>query len=301
MGMRVGTLPCSLTLPPSTVGEEPRALLANEVCVLEELRMQALARHSEALQKACTAWADAFCRDSLAEDENEVDEEEVAAESDSDADAEDKNSRRPCSVIGCTSRRNLEYKYCANHLERKRKNFLHREIAKRMFTRKQELYEDFIQVTKRIGAINELLVAPIRRTTTDSHDPHALWRRRPGSMSFEWLETILDRLYFPYRKAGEEPGAYPEVEWRGRGGHPWCECEDQRKSEIPSLEAGNIRIRCKICGKVKIGNQTNIRGKERADNCFLCKEALTLDSMTPGRRIECYCCERCCHHPDEEW
>lgn len=45
--MRVGTLPSSLTLPPRTAREEPQTLSANEVCVLEQIRMRALARYSE--------------------------------------------------------------------------------------------------------------------------------------------------------------------------------------------------------------------------------------------------------------
>jgi hypothetical protein len=120
---------------------------------------------------------------------------------DVDAEAVTRNCRRTSSVNGCTSKLNLEYNYCVNHLERKRKNFLCREIAKN----KQELYQDFIQVTRRIGVIYELLVAPIRRTRTHSLDPHALWRRRLVDITLEWLTVILDRLFFPYRKA-EEPG-----------------------------------------------------------------------------------------------
>jgi hypothetical protein len=110
--------------------------------------------------------------------------------------------------------------------------------------------------------------------------------------------VILDRLFFLYRKAGEEPGICLEVMWRGRGDHPWCECEDQRKSATPSFEPGSIRTKCNTCCKVKIGNRPNIRGKARADNCFLCKEVFTRILETP-RRVECYCCERCCHHPGD--
>lgn len=50
-------------------------------------------------------------------------DEEDDAENDSNVvtDDETRIRRVPCSVNGCTSKRNLEYKYCAKHLERKRK------------------------------------------------------------------------------------------------------------------------------------------------------------------------------------
>jgi hypothetical protein len=69
-------------------------------------------------------------------------------------------------------------------------------------------------------------------------------------------------------------GSVARKEWA-----PWCECADQRKCLRPSVEVGNIRLRCKTCGKVEIGNRPNIRGKERADNCFLCNK------MSPAFRI----------------
>jgi hypothetical protein len=298
MGMRVGTLPSSLTLPPRTVGDEPRTFSAREVCVLEQIRLQELARHRAALANTCTKWADAFCKVSPAADESD---EEIDVEDDKGVtvDVGTVNRQLLCNVNGCISKRNLESKFCLNHLERKRKNFLHREIAKRMFKNTQELYDDFLLDTRRIGAINELLVAPIRRTRTHASAPNSLWRRRLGDTNYEWLAVILGKLFFPYRKVvGGGPGACLEEVWRGQSVHPWCECVDQRKSLRPSVEVGNIRFRCKTCGKVEIGNRPNIRGKERADICFLCNKMISC-VQDFSNRVECYCCERCCHNPHD--
>jgi hypothetical protein len=113
------------------VGDEPRAFSASEVCVLEQIRLPELARHSAALANTCTEWADAFCRVSPAADESD---EEIDVEDDGEVTVVTGTGNRQqlCSVNGCISKRNLEYKFCLNHLERKRKNFIHREIAKRM-------------------------------------------------------------------------------------------------------------------------------------------------------------------------
>jgi len=140
MGMRIGTLPSSLTLPPELPWGEPRAFKSANVEVIEQIKFDILNAHSEMVRAECTMWADAHCQPpgqmGLEEDEDGegVDLGEFAdgGRVEPDENTEMDNRFVQCSVEGCTAFRDKNFLLCSRHLKNRRTEYMDKELAKRL-------------------------------------------------------------------------------------------------------------------------------------------------------------------------